>query len=137
LPWAQQRNRYFLLENQTYLLVEHHIGGLKLLVDVLAEVVGELDVRDRLGRIGFRLSEFCSWGSRYSVQRHGLVLVVADLLKVHMRDLLGVEVCVERIVSRHVTGQFGEVRGHVNLLISAIESIIARATQIFITTNLF
>jgi hypothetical protein len=104
LEWAQPRNRYFSDGRRTYLLVEHNIGGLELLVDVLTEVVGELDVRDRLGRLGFGLSEICSWGARDSVQRNWLILVVADLLKVHMRDLLRIELVVEWIVGGHVTG---------------------------------
>jgi len=102
---AGLNNAFFCISEEFQdLLVEHNIGGLELLVDVLTEVVGELDVRDRLGRLGFGLSEICSWGARDSVQRNWLILVVADLLKVHMRDLLRIELVVEWIVGGHVTG---------------------------------
>lgn len=57
--------------------------------------------------LGFELSN--GW-TRQSVKGHFIVVGVANLLKLDMRHFLVINIC--GVVCRHVTGQFGEVRGH-------------------------
>ena len=73
---------------ETYLFVKLNVGGLELLLNVsLAEVVGELVVREghALGSfLGSIVAHSRFW---HSVQRDGLVFCVPDFVKMHVGDL--------------------------------------------------
>ena len=91
----------------TYLLVKLHVNGLKLLIDILAVVVRELSVREGLASLSFCRCEICNRGVGHCIERHRLrelqfILVIADLIKMDVRDLLGVEIFVEWIMGGHV-----------------------------------
>jgi len=51
-------------------------------------MVGELDVRQRLGGLSFVRSEVLRWGLRDSVQGYGNVLVVSNFLEMDVRNLI-------------------------------------------------
>jgi len=104
-------------EEFEHLLVEFHVDWLELFIEVFTVVVRELAVGKRFASLSFRLSEICYRGAGHRVQWDRLrelhiVLVVADFLKMNMRDLLGVVIGIERVMCGHVAGQFREVRGH-------------------------
>ena len=92
----------------TYLFVELDESWLELLLNVaLAEVVGELGVRERLA-LGSFLGSIAGLGPvRDWVERHGLVLRVADLVQLVVRHLRVSR--LRRVVRRRVTGQLREV----------------------------
>ena len=77
-------------ETITYLFVKLNVSGLELLSDLFtsSKMVGELDVRQRLGSLSFVRSEVLRWGLRDGVQGYGNVLVVSNFLKMDMRDLV-------------------------------------------------
>ena len=79
-----------------------------MLLDVCAlHVVGELVVRERHAR-SVLLRSIVTLGSvGHGMQRHGLVLRVSDLVKVHVRNLLVLN--FEGQVRGGIAGQLGEV----------------------------
>lgn len=93
---------------ETYLLVEHDVSGLELLLNVtLSEVVGELVVRKGHARGIFSLSEVALSSIGHCMERHRLVLDVLNLVKVNVRDLFVLRNC--GVVRRRVAWQLGEV----------------------------
>lgn len=89
-------------EESQDLFVELGVHGLKLLLDVSSEVAGVLIVRQRLAGFIFSFTEVLCRGSGDSVEGHGRVLVVSDLLKVHVRNFL--VACDGGVVSHNVSG---------------------------------
>jgi len=105
-----------------YLFVKFDVDGLKLFFDVRSVVVRELGVGERLTGFILCLIEVSGWRPWHRVKRDRLrelihVLVVTDLIEMHMRNLLRVEVLLEGSVCGYVTRQFREVRCHINLLL--------------------
>jgi len=84
------------------LFVKLGVHGLKLLIDVSSKVAWVLIVRQRLAGFILSFTEVLCRGSGHSVEWHGLVLVVSDLLKVHVRNLL--VACDCGIMSHNVSG---------------------------------
>ena len=94
----------------TYLLVQLDKGRLVQLVQIGALVVGVLHVAEALAQVSLLWQEDLLDLSGQGVQGNLNVLGVADLLELHMGNLLVVH--DSWVVRRHVSWQFGEISGH-------------------------
>ena len=99
-----------LREKYTYLFVKLDKSWLKLILDVLSEVVWVLVVRVRFACIVLLRRGQVHWLLRHSVQRHVCILRIAHLVKFHVRDLLVAH--NSWVMSHDVTWKLWELRCH-------------------------
>jgi len=94
-----------------YLLVELDEGRFELLVEVSAEVVGVLSVRQRHACLILVSSKVSlGWGLGHCVQGHLDIVAISVLFQLIVRNLLVVN--DSGVVRGHISWKFGEVGRH-------------------------